>query len=273
MPRLRDTSRTRAAAVAVAAWLATTSLVAGPAGAQEAGPGVGTPVLGFGDAVALGSPSAGAGLAGMAATSTGGGYWVVDRAGQVTTFGDAVHVGDMTGVRLNAPVLEIEAAPDDGGYWLAGADGGVLAFGSATFLGSMGAVPLNQPIVGMAATPSGDGYWLVASDGGVFSFGDARFHGSMGGVVLNQPVVGMASSPTGDGYWLVASDGGIFTFGDAVFHGSAGAIASTSRSRRWGACRTAWATGSWGRTAASSATGRPSSTGPGQWPAGCSTSR
>ncbi len=224
MPTLRNRRWTRAASVAVAAWLVATASIAGRAGAQQPGGGPATPVQAFGDAVAFGSPAAGAGLAGLAATSTGGGYWVVDRAGQVTGFGDAPHLGDMAGVRLSAPVLDIEAAPDDRGYWLAGADGGVMAFGSAPFLGSMGAVPLNQPIVGMAAHPGGAGYWLVAADGGVFSFGEARFHGSMGGVRLNQPVVGMASSPTGDGYWLVATDGGIFTFGDAVFHGSAGDI-------------------------------------------------
>jgi hypothetical protein len=224
MPTLRDISWPRVASAAVAALVAMTSLPAERVGAQQAGPDVGTPVQAFGDAAALGSPSSATGTIGMATTSTGDGYWVVDRSGQVTAFGDAEHVGDMAGVRLAAPIVDIEAAPDDRGYWLAGADGGVLAFGSATFLGSMGAVRLNQAIVGMAATPSGGGYWLVAADGGMFSFGDARFHGSMGGVRLNAPVVGMASSPTGGGYWLVATDGGIFTFGDAIFHGSAGAI-------------------------------------------------
>ena len=119
-----------------------------------------------------------------------------------------------------------------------------------------------SPIVGMAATPDGRGYWLVASDGGIFSFGDAGFYGSIGGHALNQPIVGMAATPDGRGYWLVASDGGIFSFGDAGFYGSTGCHAPQPARRGHGRhAPTAWATGWWPPTAASSPSVTPASTG------------
>jgi hypothetical protein len=152
------------------------------------------------------------------------GHWQVDAAGHVRGLGNAAHFGDLTGQRLNQPIIAIAAHPDGGGYWLIARDGGVFSFGNAVFHGSTGAIRLNQPIVGGGATPDGQGYWLVAADGGVFSFGDARFYGSTGAIKLNQPIVGMQPTLSGQGYWLVARDGGIFTFGDAVFHGSTGAI-------------------------------------------------
>jgi hypothetical protein len=201
--------------------LAAASLVvaARPAAAQ-----VPTDVRAFGDAPELGSPTGGARQVAIEGTSTGAGYWVADRAGEVQAFGDADHLGDLGELTLNAPVVGMAAAHDDTGYWLAASDGGVFTFGTAAFRGSAGAIPLNQPIVDLAVTPSGGGYWLAASDGGVFAYGDARFHGSMGGIALNSPVVGIEATESGDGYWLVAADGGIFAFGDAPFRGSAGDI-------------------------------------------------
>jgi hypothetical protein len=150
------------------------------------------------------------------------GYLLVDAAGGVHAYGNAVFAGDLSGAHVAQPVVGI--ARTGGGYWLLGRDGGVFSFGDAAFHGSTGAMHLNRPIVGMAPTPTGRGYWLVASDGGIFSFGDAAFHGSTGAMHLNRPIVAMAPTSTGRGYWLVASDGGIFSFGDAAFHGSTGAM-------------------------------------------------
>jgi hypothetical protein len=157
-------------------------------------------------------------VVGMASTPNGGGYWLVDAAGDVAPFGSALTHGSLAGVRLNAPITRIVSTPDGGGYWLVGADGGIFSFGNAGFYGSTGGWRLNAPIVGLAPTTDGHGYWLVGADGGVFSFGDAVFRGSMGGVHLNKPVVGIAAATTG-GYWLVAADGGIFSF-HAPFYGT-----------------------------------------------------
>jgi len=104
-----------------------------------------------------------------AAGRTAGGHWTVTAAGVVAGVGGAPHLGDLRGVRLNAPIVGIAGAPGGGGYWLVGRDGGIFSFGTARFYGSTGNLRLNQPIVGMASSP-GAGYWFVAGDGGVFTF-------------------------------------------------------------------------------------------------------
>jgi hypothetical protein len=162
------------------------------------------------------------GWSGIAATPSGGGFFVVSGNGGVLGCGGATPLGGVTNLHLAAPIVGIVSTPDGKGYWLVGGDGGVFAFGDAGFYGSMGGKALNAPIVGIAATPDGKGYWLVAADGGVFSFGDATFYGSMGGHALNRPITGMAANPDGSGYWLVAADGGTFAFGGAPFEGSMG---------------------------------------------------
>jgi hypothetical protein len=152
------------------------------------------------------------------------GYWLVDAAGGVHSYGNAPFHGDLFGAHLAQPIVGIASPGGRGGYWLLGSDGGVFSFGNAAFHGSTGHLHLNQPVVSMASPPTGHGYWFVASDGGIFSFGSAAFFGSTGAIHLQSAVVGMAPTPSGRGYWLVASDGGIFSFGDAVFYGSTGAI-------------------------------------------------
>ena len=138
--------------------------------------------------------------------------------GDVLPFGAPDH-GSTQGTVLNAPVVDIAAAPDGSGYWTVASDGGVFSFGGAFYAGSLGNIRLNQPIVSMAATPSGRGYWLAASDGGVFTFGDAPFLGSTGNNRISDPVVGIAAAPIGAGYWLVTSGGAVFPFGTALHHG------------------------------------------------------
>jgi hypothetical protein len=73
-------------------------------------------------------------VVGMAATPTGGGYWVASAAGAVKNFGDAVAAGALTS-HPNLPVVGIAASPSGAGYWLAAADGGVFAFGDAAYQG------------------------------------------------------------------------------------------------------------------------------------------
>jgi hypothetical protein len=160
---------------------------------------------------------------GMASTATGKGYWVVNSAGGLRAFGDAVNHGTLAGVHLAKPIVGIAATADEKGYWMVASDGGIFSFGDAAFRGSTGAVNLAKPITGMSIDPVTGGYRFVATDGGVFDF-DAPFYGSLGNVRLAAPIVGMAGTPTGKGYWLVATDGGIFSFGDAHFYGSLGAV-------------------------------------------------
>ena len=157
---------------------------------------------------------------GIAGTVAGKGYYIFTSFGRVYPFGDAVSYGDMSGIKLNGPVLDGFVTATGSGYYMLGSDGGVFSFGDAQFHGSTGNLVLNQPARGMVPDPDGSGYWFVAADGGVFSF-DADFHGSMGATKLNKPVVGMISF--GNGYLMVAADGGIFNFSSSPFYGSLGA--------------------------------------------------
>ncbi|HET9771505.1 MAG TPA: hypothetical protein VFS16_11500, partial [Acidimicrobiia bacterium] len=175
-----------------------------------------------GDAAALGNAALppGARAVSLSATPSGRGYWIFTDKGGVSAFGDAPFRGDMTGVKLNGPILGSTATPSGRGYWMVASDGGIFSFGDAEFFGSMGGKPLNRPVMSMAPDPDGRGYWLVASDGGIFAF-DAPFYGSTGNLKLNKPISGMV--PGTAGYLMVAEDGGIFSFGDVPFHGSLGA--------------------------------------------------
>jgi hypothetical protein len=189
-------------------------LITGSAyGSGASGPGCGSDVnqVAFGTYVAIAATSGPGGCAG---------YWLVNGAGQVRSFGGAPVFGSLASTP-NAPIVGITATPDHLGYWLLGADGGVFSFGDARFSGSTGGEHLNARVIAMTATADGGGYYLVAQDGGVFAFGDAVFRGSTGDLRLNAPVVGMAATPDGAGYWLVAADGGVFSF-SAPFLGSMG---------------------------------------------------
>ncbi len=162
---------------------------------------------------------------GIAGTATGKGYWTTTSSGQVSGFGDATSYGSTASMKLklNQPIVGLEANYQGNGYWQVASDGGVFAFGGSNFYGSMANTKLNGPVEGLVPSLDGKGYWLVATDGGVFSFGDATFYGSMANTKLNGQVVGIESTPDGNGYWLVAADGGVFSFGDASFYGSLGA--------------------------------------------------
>ena len=138
--------------------------------------------------------------------------------GDVLAYGTPDH-GSTEGVVLNAPIVDLAAAPDGSGYWTVASDGGVFAFGRARYAGSLGNIVLNQPIVAMAPTPSGRGYWLAAADGGVFTFGDAPFLGSAANDRLTDRVVGIAAAPIGAGYLLVTSGGAVLRYGAALHHG------------------------------------------------------
>jgi len=179
-----------------------------------------------GDAAFHGQPGPGALRAGervtsLSPTATGAGYWVFTSLGRALPFGDAVSYGDMSGTKLNGPVLGSIPTPSGKGYYMVASDGGIFAFGDAVFQGSMGGQRLNAPVEGLVPAGPGRGYWLVASDGGIFAFGGAPFKGSMGATRLNKPVVGMV--PFADGYLMVGADGGIFDFSSAPFLGSLGA--------------------------------------------------
>ena len=70
----------------------------------------------------------GTSVVGIAGTSDGGGYWIVNNLGQIAACGDAPFDGQ-PGPELSSPVVGIAATPDGGGYWVTNAAGGVYNFG------------------------------------------------------------------------------------------------------------------------------------------------
>jgi len=181
-------------------------------------------VFAFGDARPLGAVERSAlqaeeKVTSLSSTRSANGYWIFTSFGRVFAFGDAPFLGDMSGTKLNAPVLGSIPTASGRGYYMVAADGGIFSYGDAVFAGSMGGQKLNAAVQSLVPDGDGAGYWLVASDGGIFAF-DAPFRGSMGGHKLNRPVRGMV--PFGDGYLMVGEDGGIFNFSSQPFSGSLG---------------------------------------------------
>ncbi|MGH9041125.1 MAG: S8 family serine peptidase [Acidimicrobiia bacterium] len=128
----------------------------------------------------------------VSATPSGNGYWLFTDLGHVIAFGDAVFFGDLTGVRLNGPVLDSIATPSGRGYYLVATDGGIFTFGAA-FHASLGSVRLNRPVTGMVRF--GDAYLMVGEDGGIFNFSSQPFSGSLGASPPADPVVSVAVTP------------------------------------------------------------------------------
>ena len=81
----------------------------------------------------------------MAATSDGGGYWLVASDGGIFTYGDTQFWGSAGGIRLSEPIVGITPTPDGNGYWLVGQDDGVFTYGDAVFSGSAQS-PLHPPL-------------------------------------------------------------------------------------------------------------------------------
>ena len=157
----------------------------------------------------------------LVASPDGRGYWLVDGAGQVFSFGDARSLGQAR-VPGSSAVTSMANSDQGSGGWLVTSLGGVYPLAGSRGFGSLPSVAATSTVVAAAAPLGGGGYWLVASDGQSFPFGDAGRFGRSRSAHLNRPIVGMATTPHRNGYWLVASDGGIFSYGDARFHGSAG---------------------------------------------------
>lgn len=160
-------------------------------------------------------------VVGIAATSDGGGYWVVTASGTIRSFGDALYRGDLPGIGVHvSDIVAIAPTGDGRGYWLIGRDGGEFAFGDARYHGSLPGIGVHVfDVVGMVATSDGGGYWLVGTDGGVFAFGNAKYKGSLPGLGVHvSDVRAMIASPTRGGYILVGADGGTFVFGGGVHY-------------------------------------------------------
>jgi hypothetical protein len=139
-------------------------------------------------------------------------------SGHVYPFGHAQNLGDLSHLRLGAPI--VDAVGDGTGYVLVGADGGVFAFGSVRFRGSLAGRHLPAPIVGIDVTPNNLGYWAVDRQGHVYGFGDAKPLPNTAHLIARPSpsahVVGIAANGT-RGYYLAWSDGTVIGYGTAHF--------------------------------------------------------
>ncbi len=125
-------------------------------------------------------------ITGMAVTPDGRGYWLVNAAGRVFSYGDAAR---LTGVTSTYPVHGIVAARG-GGIWLWTTHGNVDNLGGAPFYGS----PVAQRhrttgVTGFARTKDGRGYWLVQSGGKVLSYGNAE---PLPAITPAHPIIGLS---------------------------------------------------------------------------------
>ena len=171
-------------------------------------------------------------IAGMAATPSGQGYWLVDHAGAVHHFGDARSFGSLAGKRLNQPIVGMAATPTGNGYWLAAADGGIFAFGDAPFDGSTGSIRLQKPIVGISSAnptgaPGSNPPSTTTTSTSTTTTTSTTATTSTTTPLTVPPTTTTTTAPPSPrpaftaGYRMVASDGGVFDF-DARFYGSTG---------------------------------------------------
>ena len=129
----------------------------------------------FGTAASLGLPSCDARAVDLASTFDGTGYWVLDEAGGIFTFGTATFFGSRPGLGVaHAPAVALAPTPSGRGYWIIDAAGGVFAFGDAGYFGSLperGVAP-NGQAVDLAALRGGNGYLILDQGGVVHAFGN-----------------------------------------------------------------------------------------------------
>jgi len=162
-------------------------------------------------------------IVGGQAISSGKGYWLVNKEGQVFAFGKAElfeHKRPLRKARSAAStVTSFTSTRTDKGYWLLERDGGVMNFGDASFCGSAVHDRGIGEAIAITSDPMSTGYWIATSTGHVFAFGTARPYGNAI-MTKRDPIVSMTSTPDGKGYLLLARNGNILNFGDARFYGS-----------------------------------------------------
>jgi hypothetical protein len=123
-------------------------------------------------------------ITGMAVTPDGRGYWLIDAAGQIFSYGNAAR---LPAVSSRYPVRGIAAA-SAGGAWVWTSHGNVFNVGGAPFYGS----PYHEgyrssSFTGLATGKDRAGYWMVQSGGSVLPFGSAE---PLPAITPPHPVIG-----------------------------------------------------------------------------------
>ena len=201
-------------------------------------------------------------IVGVATCKTGG-YFLAAADGGIFDYGGAPFLGSMGGRPLDAPVVGIAASPVRPGLLAGGGRRRHLRLRRRAVLRLHGrpARSTRRWSAWPPHRPAGATGWSAA-DGGIFTFGDAAFLGSMGGQHLNAPVVAMAATPVGPG--LLARRRRrrhLRLRGRRASTARPGPSSSTSRWWAWRPTATTPATGWWPRTAGSSPSAAPRSSG------------
>lgn len=155
----------------------------------------------------------------------GEGFWVMDRAGGVFSFGDAGYYGSIPGLGLDDPpsaAAGLTATPTGLGYWIVDTAGGVYCFGDAEFYGSTPGLRLDAPsapAVDIAASPTGAGYAVLERDGTIRGFGDLSDLIEMeDGISID--AVAFSTTPSPNSYVVVDGRGFVYPVGTAPMFGS-----------------------------------------------------
>jgi hypothetical protein len=124
-------------------------------------------------------------ITGMGVTLDGKGYWLIDSAGKIFSYGDAAKLSP---VKSTYSFRGILAAPR-GGAWAWTGHGNIDNVGGAPFYGS----PYhegyrNSTFRGLTPTKARDGYWMAESGGLVLPFGKAE---GLPAIQPKHPIVGL----------------------------------------------------------------------------------
>ena len=149
-----------------------------------------------------------------------GGYVLLSQNGQVFTFGDVAHHGDVV-LEPGTTAVALAATSTGRGYLVVTSDWRVISFGDAPKIGpdltNLG--PGDTP-VDIQIDRLGRGYWLFSANGAVVPVGSVPWFGDAGKLDLASTIVAASVDQLGDGYRLLGGDGGVFSYGAAQFLGS-----------------------------------------------------
>jgi hypothetical protein len=149
-------------------------------------------------------------------TSGGGGYWLLNSAGQIYAYGNAPFKGGSPTGYVQE-IVAMAAMPDNQGYIMMSAGGQIYAYGSAAYRGGS-PTGYTGSFVDVEMTPDGGGYWLLTSAGQVYAYGNAQhFGGSPTG--FSRAIVAMSPTRDGQGYVMVSKAGQIYAYGNAQYMG------------------------------------------------------
>ncbi len=146
-------------------------------------------------------------------THTRGGWFAVDRSGNVTAFDGASPYGDLKTRGGKGTPVDIAATPTGAGYWILTREGGVFAFGDAADAGSPHRLGVKVDSVRIHSSSSGKGYWVLGADGRLRNFGDAATLGTAG--APGGKPIDFATTSSGTGAWILGDNGAIAALGTA----------------------------------------------------------